>query len=140
MCGIAGFVQRTPMPEVLDAMLARIAHRGPDGEGRWIAEHSRWVVHLGHRRLSIIDLEGGRQPMGNEDGRVQLTYNGELYNFLELRKRLEPRHRFTTRSDTEVIVHHVEEKGRQGLAELDGMFAFAAWDGDTGELLLARDR
>jgi asparagine synthase (glutamine-hydrolysing) len=140
MCGIAGFVQRESAPGILEAMLARIAHRGPDGDGRWIGERDGWVVHLGHRRLSIIDIEGGRQPMGNEDGSVQLTYNGELYNFRELRKRLEPGHRFTTRSDTEVIVHHVEDTGQKGLAELDGMFAFAAWDGRSGELLLARDR
>jgi len=140
MCGIAGFIQRAPAPDVLEAMLAKIAHRGPDGDGRWIAQAGGWHVHLGHRRLSIIDIEGGRQPMGNEDGAVQITYNGELYNFRELRRDLERRHHFTTRSDTEVIVHLLEDKGSAGLVDLNGMFAFALWDSRSGTLLLARDR
>lgn len=140
MCGIAGFISRARQPEVLDAMLARIAHRGPDGEGRWLGEQGGWHIHLGHRRLSIIDIEGGRQPMGNEDGRLQITYNGELYNFKDLRAALAPRHHFATRSDTEVVVHHFEEHGAAGLSDLNGMFAFALWDGRSGALTLARDR
>src|SRR5690349_5299086 len=104
MCGIAGYVQRAPHPPgVIDAMTARLAHRGPDGGGTWCAASDGWHVALGHRRLAIIDLEGGRQPLGNEDGSVRVTYNGEVYNFKALREGLERRgHRFATRSDTEV--------------------------------------
>jgi asparagine synthase (glutamine-hydrolysing) len=141
MCGIVGFVQRSPAPELLARMLAAVAHRGPDGAGTWHGTLGPWHVALGHRRLSIIDVEGGRQPMGNEDGRVQITYNGELYNFRELRPALEAKgHRFTTRSDTEVIVHQLEDAGEAGLAALSGMFAFGLWDARDGTLRLARDR
>jgi asparagine synthase (glutamine-hydrolysing) len=122
-------------------MNARLRHRGPDGEGSWLAAREGWQVALGHRRLSIIDLEGGRQPLGNEDGTVQITFNGEIYDFSRLRAGLEARgHRFATRSDTEVIVHHWEERGPKGLSELNGMFAFAIWDQKDGSLTLARDR
>lgn len=140
MCGITGFIQRTAAPEVLRAMLSAIAHRGPDGDGAQLIQHGDWHVHLGHRRLSIIDLEGGAQPLGNEDGALAITYNGELYDYRELRARLLGTHRFTTKSDTEVLVHHLEDKGAAGLAELDGMFAFGLWDGRDGSLLLTRDR
>jgi asparagine synthase (glutamine-hydrolysing) len=122
-------------------MLSRIAHRGPDGDGAWHHQANPWHVSLGHRRLSIIDLETGAQPMGNEDGSVVITYNGEVYNFLELRPRLERAgHRFATKSDTETIIHQVEEHGPAGIEELNGMFAFAMWDSKRRRLLLARDR
>ena len=145
MCGIAGFVARQVDPAALPRMLAAIAHRGPDGEGAWTGEaagdNGGWRVVLGHRRLAIIDLAGGAQPMANEDGRVVVTYNGELYNDPPLRAALaRAGHTFRTRSDTETIVHQIEEHGAAGVAELDGMFAFAAWDARTGRLTLARDR
>jgi asparagine synthase (glutamine-hydrolysing) len=145
MCGIAGFVARQVDPAALPRMLAAIAHRGPDGEGAWTGEApgagGPWRVVLGHRRLAIIDLVGGVQPMANEDGRVVVTYNGELYNDPPLRAALERAgHTFRTRSDTETIVHQVEQHGAAGVAELDGMFAFAVWDARTGRLTLARDR
>jgi asparagine synthase (glutamine-hydrolysing) len=141
MCGIAGFVERRVSPDALPRMLARLAHRGPDGEGQWGTQAGPWHVTLGHRRLSIIDVAGSPQPMENEDGALAVTYNGELYNFQELRPALEARgHRFRTRGDTEVIVHHVEEHGAAGVAALDGMFAFAVWDGRARRLVLARDR
>jgi asparagine synthase (glutamine-hydrolysing) len=141
MCGIAGFIERRSNPEALPRMLARVVHRGPDGEGQWRREAGSWHVSLGHRRLSIIDVEGSPQPMENEDGTVALTYNGEVYNFQALRPALErDGHRFRTRGDTEVIVHHVEQHGVPGVGALDGMFAFAHWDGKTRRLVLARDR
>ena len=122
-------------------MMNHLRHRGPDGAGEWFGEREDWHVALGHRRLAIIDLKGGRQPMGNEDGSLQITYNGEVYNFGALRAALEKaEHRFTSKSDTEVVVHHFEQHGVAGLADLNGMFAFAIWNQDTGELTLARDR
>ncbi len=141
MCGIAGFIERRPNPASLPRMLARIAHRGPDGEGQWLRQVGPWHVALGHRRLAIIDVAGSPQPMENEDGAVAVTYNGEVYNFLALRPALERAgHRFRTRGDTEVIVHQIEEHGAAGVAALDGMFAFAVWDARTRRLTLARDR
>ena len=141
MCGIAGFIGRRANPEALPRMLARIAHRGPDGEGQWVRDAGPWQVALGHRRLAIIDVADGAQPMENEDGSVAITYNGEVYNFQALRPALERAgHRFRTRCDTEVIVHHVEEHGVPGVATLDGMFAFALWDAAARRLVLARDR
>jgi asparagine synthase (glutamine-hydrolysing) len=114
-----------------------IAHRGPDGEG-FFAEPG---VGLVHRRLAIIDLEGGRQPLGNEDGSVQIIFNGEIYNYQELTPWLESRgHRFQTRSDTETIVHLYEELGDRVVEKLRGMFTFALWDRPRRRLLLARDR
>ena len=141
MCGIAGIVyadgRRSPEQGILRAMSARLAHRGPDGEGQWV----RPGVALLHRRLSIIDLETGDQPIGNEDGSIQVVFNGEIYNFEELRRWLQARgHRLRTRSDTEVIVHLYEEAGDQLVDRLRGMFAFALWDHARGRLLLARDR
>lgn len=139
MCGICGFIERGAAESTLEPMLARIAHRGPDGEGRARLAHGDWSVVLGHRRLSIIDLETGAQPMAAE--RATVTYNGELYNFRELRKELESRgHVFRTRSDTEALLRHVSEHGEDGLAALSGMFAFALWDDARKTLLLARDR
>jgi asparagine synthase (glutamine-hydrolysing) len=141
MCGIAGFLYADPTRPadrgVLKAMGDAIAHRGPDAEGFW-AEPG---VGLVHRRLSIIDLAGGDQPIGNEDGSVQVVFNGEIYNFQELRAGLEARgHRFRTRSDTEVLVHLYEEHGDDLVTRLRGMFAFALWDRPRRRLLLARDR
>ena len=102
MCGIVGFVgARADMDEILQAMMDRIVHRGPDGEGRFVDGQ----VALGHRRLSIIDLEGGKQPMFNEDGSLVVVFNGEVYNFQELREQLlAAGHTFATRSDTEVLL------------------------------------
>jgi asparagine synthase (glutamine-hydrolysing) len=141
MCGIAGVLYADPGrpvdADVLRAMGRAIAHRGPDGEGI-LADPGLGLIH---RRLSIIDLEGGRQPLGNEDGSVQVVFNGEIYNFQELRADLEARgHRFQTRSDTEVLVHLYEEHGEDLAARLRGMFTFALWDRTRRLLLLARDR
>jgi len=117
-------------------MTAILRHRGPDGEGRFIDRE----IGLGHRRLSIIDVEGGGQPIGNEDGSLQIVFNGEIYNFVELRKDLKANgHRFTTRSDTEVIVHAYEQWGKECVRRFNGMFAFALWNSNTRELFLARD-
>src|SRR5947209_6717843 len=141
MCGIAGVVYadagRPVDPAVLRALGDSIAHRGPDAEGFW-AEPG---VGLAHRRLSIIDLGGGDQPIGNEDGSLQVVFNGEIYNFQELRAGLEAKgHRFRTHTDTEVLVHLYEEEGADLVQRLRGMFAFALWDRRQGRLLLARDR
>jgi asparagine synthase (glutamine-hydrolysing) len=141
VCGIAGFVQRTADAEAIGPMLARITSRGPDGEGRWSGHSGDWHVTLGHRRLAILDVAGGVQPMATADGSMHLTYNGELYNFRELRADLEKTGTtFRTRSDTEVLLEHLAAKGPAGLTALDGMFGFAAWDARRGALLLARDR
>ena len=141
MCGIAGFIQRTPDPDALPRMLARVAHRGPDGEGIWDRQLGGWNVALGHRRLAIIDVEGGAQPMESADGAVILTYNGEVYNFMRLRAALERAgHQFRTRSDTEVILQHFDRHGVAGVPELAGMFAFAIFDARKRRLTLARDR
>jgi asparagine synthase (glutamine-hydrolysing) len=140
MCGIAGimgFAGAAVREEELRSMCAALNHRGPDGEGIYLAQEAG----LGMRRLSIIDLETGDQPVCNEDGSVWVVFNGEIYNFAELRRGLETRgHRFTTRTDTEVIVHLYEERGRRCVDALRGMFAFAVWDEKRRELLLARDR
>ena len=141
MCGIAGVAwadaQRRSPPGYGARLLAPLAHRGPDGAG--VDDFAGCT--LAHRRLSIIDLGGGRQPLGNEDGSVQITFNGEIYNYRELRKSLEARgHRFRTDSDTEAIVHLYEDRGGAVVDELRGMFAFALWDAPRRRLLLARDR
>jgi asparagine synthase (glutamine-hydrolysing) len=141
MCGIAGIIyadrDRPVDPGLLKAMGDSIAHRGPDAEGFWTEPG----VGLAHRRLSIIDLEGGDQPIGNEDGSIQVVFNGEIYNYRELRRDLEARgHRLRTRSDTEVLVHLYEEYGSDLVDRLRGMFTFALWDRKRRELLLARDR
>jgi asparagine synthase (glutamine-hydrolysing) len=141
VCGIVGFVQRAPAGDRLSPMLARIVRRGPDGEGRWLGAAGGWNVALGHRRLAIVDLEGGVQPMSTADGAWHVTYNGEIYNFQDLRRPLEQGGaKFQTRSDTEALLQHVGTHGAEGLAALDGMFAFALWDARSGTLLLARDR
>ncbi len=141
MCGIAGFWHfRSGRPadgEVIRAMTATLSHRGPDDDGYWV----EGSLALGMRRLRVIDPAGGTQPMPNEDGSVQVIFNGEIYNHVELRRELEGcGHRFRSRSDTEVLAHGYEEWGA-GLPEhLNGMFAFAIWDRREGRLLLARDR
>jgi len=141
MCGIAGFLEigePTSRP-VLETMTRTLVHRGPDGEGYF--HDAAAGIGLGHRRLSIIDLVGGAQPLANEDGSVRVVYNGEIYNHLELRRDLEARgHAFRTRTDTEVLVHLYEEHGDRLVERLNGMFAFAIWDGKRRRLLLARDR
>ena len=141
MCGICGVFNvgngdPVPVP-LLKKMADTIAHRGPDEEGFF----SDGPVGLAHRRLSIIDVEGGHQPQPNEDQSVWVIFNGEIYNFQELREFLITKgHTFTTRSDTEVIVHLYEEKGEDCFKELRGMFAIAIWDSRTKTMLLARDR
>jgi len=143
MCGICGIVGPDPVDrEALGRMTRVLRHRGPDDEGFFVKEYEDEVaVGLGFRRLSIIDLETGNQPMTNESGSVQLVFNGETYNFRELRRELEGRgHRFATNADTEVIVHLYEDLGAQCVERLNGMFAFALWDEARRELVLARDR
>ncbi len=136
MCGIAGIVDPAGVDvQTLRRMTDSLRSRGPDDAGL----HVEQGFGLGHRRLSIIDLAAGHQPMSNEDGTVWITYNGELYNYRELRAGLEARHRFATRSDTEVIVHLYEELGPAALQWLRGMFAFAIYDRRQATLLLARD-
>ena len=141
MCGIAGIcnVDGQPVaPPVLRRMIGYLTHRGPDGEG----EFFDCGVGLGHRRLAIIDLsDAARQPLTNEAGDVVVTYNGEIYNFPELRAELEQRgHTFRSRSDSEVVVHAYEEWGDSCISRFNGMFAFAVWDHSRRRLLLARDR
>src|SRR3954447_3819829 len=112
MGGIAGVIQRWANPEALPRMLARIAHRGPDGEGVWERQLDGWHVAIGHRRLSIIDVAGSSQPMENAAGDVVLSYNGEIYNFVRVRAALEARgRRFRTCGDTEVILQQFEQHG-----------------------------
>jgi len=146
MCGIAGFACRREdidLSAALRGMAATIAHRGPDGEGflETTTANRAWRVGLAHRRLSIIDLSTGQQPLGNEDGSIQVVFNGEIYNFQELRKELEAKgHRFATHSDTESIVHAYEEWGEDCVMRFRGMFAFAIWDAPRQRLFCARDR
>src|SRR5437773_1609174 len=141
MCGIVGIVGLDSSENVDEARLKRmrdvLRHRGPDGEGLWVDG----PVGLGFRRLAIIDVEGGAQPMSNEDGSVWIVFNGEIYNHATLRPWLEARgHRYRTRSDTETIVHLYEEEGERCVERLQGMFAFAVWDRTQQRLFLARDR
>lgn len=141
MCGIAGIVHADPSHPVEMPLLRRMtgvmAHRGPDADGF----HVGTAVGLGHRRLSIIDVKGGDQPIYNEDRSKVVILNGEIYNFPALRSELEAKgHRFSTRSDTEAIVHAYEEYGEGCVERLRGMFAFALWDATARRLLLARDR
>ena len=141
MCGIAGFagieLTRDDAVAHIHSMCDAMVHRGPDSDGYHIADG----VALGMRRLSIIDVVGGQQPIRNEDGSITVIFNGEIYNHLQLRQQLETSgHCFRTRSDTEVLVHLYEDLGPRMLTRLQGMFAFAIWDANTGKLLLARDR
>src|SRR5215831_14457731 len=141
MCGICGIfeteqgkmVQRAKLKSMADT----ISHRGPDDEGFYTCGGAG----LAHRRLSIIDLAGGHQPVANEDETIWIVFNGEIYNFQELNQRyLSSGHAFRTRSDTETIVHLYEELGENCFAEMRGMFAIALWDGRRKRLVLARDR
>ena len=140
MCGIAGIIHRDGKlvsSDLLDQMTDRMHHRGPDGRGTVIERN----VGLGHRRLAIIDVDGGNQPLSNEDGSVQIVFNGEIYNYQELRQSLASGgHRFRTKSDTESIVHLWEDKGVDCVHDLRGMFAFAIYDRKRGTCFLARDR
>jgi asparagine synthase (glutamine-hydrolysing) len=145
MCGICGILRLSPSADnlggtLIDRMTDALAHRGPNDRGTW---HDDWIT-LGHRRLSVIDLSvAGHQPMGNEDGSVQIVYNGEVYNFRELKARfalVERGHVFRSRTDTEVLLHLYEELGLKMIAELNGMFAIAIWDARKRELHLIRDR
>ena len=140
MCGIAGFVAPGVATDQagawLDRMLASIVHRGPDGAGTHVVPG----LALGMRRLSIIDLEGGGQPVWNEDHTIGIVFNGEIYNYVELTAQLTAAgHVFRTHSDTEVLVHLYEEAGEAMFARLRGMFAFAIFDTQKNRLLLARD-
>src|SRR5205807_8345537 len=140
MCGLAGVARARPQgvsAQLLERMAAAIRHRGPDGFGL----HADDRIGLAHVRLSVIDVAGGAQPMANEDGDVRVVYNGEIYNYLELRHELQLRgHVFRTRSDTEVLVHGYEQWGEGLLERLNGQFAFALHDRRTASLFLARDR
>src|SRR4029079_6714051 len=142
MCGIAGFADATPSRRpaafnLVHRMCEVIRHRGPDDEGI----HVEPGVGIGMRRLSIIDLAGGGQPIRNETGTIWIVFNGEIYNYRELREELESRgHVFSTSSDTESIVHAYEEWGEDAFARLRGMFGIALWDRPRRTLLLARDR
>src|SRR5262249_2434153 len=129
MCGITGAAWSDPgralTEDVLAAMMSRIAHRGPDDSGTYRDDHAA----LGFRRLSIVDLAGGHQPLSNEDGTVWTVFNGEIYNFPALRHRLEARgHTLRSSGDTEVLVHLYEDEGERMFALLRGMFALAIWD------------
>ena len=139
MCGICGIFDqsRTQIDrQILERMTTVMGHRGPDGAGFFVSGEAG----LGHRRLSIIDVAGGAQPISNEDGTLQIVFNGEIYNYVELRKELEALgHQFTTRSDTEVIVHAYEQWGEESLNRLNGMFAFAILDTSRSVMFLARD-
>ncbi len=147
ICGVIGIQRPERAEEITRRMMGALTHRGPDEDGMLVAPSAA----LGMRRLSIIDLPGGHQPVFNETGNVAVIYNGEIYNFPQLRKTLEGRgHSFRTHSDTEVVVHASEEWGEQCLREFRGMFALAIWDarssGTSGEaarraqIFLARDR
>jgi asparagine synthase (glutamine-hydrolysing) len=141
MCGIAGLLYFDPARRVDAARVVRmtdtIAHRGPDDSGYFI----EGPIGLGHRRLSIIDLDGGRQPIGNEDDSVVIVFNGEIYNYADLTTALQDRgHRFKTHSDTEAMVHAYEEYGDACVDHFQGMFGFAIWDRRRQRLLVARDR
>jgi asparagine synthase (glutamine-hydrolysing) len=139
MCGIAGYMDKTEKANVmvLNRMLTRINHRGPDECGIYTNNN----LGFGSVRLSIIDIEGGHQPMPNEDLSLWIVFNGEIFNYVELRKELEEKgHKFRTQSDTEVIVHLYEEFGEECLSKLNGQFVFSIWDKNKQELFLARDR
>lgn len=137
MCGIAGYICKDTKPtkKILKSMTDRMAHRGPDAEGFYLDDQAA----LGHRRLSIIDLSTGDQPMYNASKDIVIVFNGEIYNFLELKEELKDKYKFATKSDTEVILHGYEEWGHDVVKKLRGMFAFALWDTKKKELFCARD-
>lgn len=139
MCGIAGWLDfgaSAPNMPLIRAMTDTLYHRGPDGEGF----HVDGPIHLGHRRLSIIDVEGGDQPIANEDESIWIVFNGEIFNFQELKSDLDSDHQFKTNSDTETIVHAYEQYGLDFVNHLRGQFAIALWDSRKRQLVLARDR
>src|SRR5205807_2787262 len=139
ICGVVGRADE----QLIKNMLGRIAHRGPDDEGVYVAETSSGErVGLGHRRLSIIDLSpAGHEPMSDATGRIWLTYNGEIYNFKTLRRELESLgHSFKSNTDAEVIIYAYLEWGRECVEKFNGMFAFAIWDSQDESLFIARDR
>ena len=138
MCGICGKVNPAGVQQAdIQIMMDRLTHRGPDGQGQYIDG----MAGLGHRRLSIIDLHTGAQPLSNENRTIWITFNGEIYNYRELHERLlRLGHHFRTQTDTEVIVHLYEEYGQDCVKHLRGMFAFAIWDGNSRRLFAARDR
>jgi asparagine synthase (glutamine-hydrolysing) len=136
MCGICGIYGQPVDQALLESMMSAMSHRGPDGAGLFVSDG----IGLGHRRLSIIDLQSGSQPMTNESNEIQVVFNGEIYNYIELKKTLEQKgHFFKTQSDTEVIVHGYEEWGEGCVNYFNGMFAFAIWDDSCNKLILARD-
>src|SRR5262245_12057226 len=138
MCGVAGIFYHGELSHVVDekilqSMTRALSHRGPDDEGYYIGG----CVGLGHRRLSIIDLAGGHQPLPNEDESIWVICNGEVYDFLPLRRELEKKgHRFRTQSDSEILVHLYEEEGELFVRRLRGMFAFALWDRKKNRLII----
>lgn len=141
MCGIVGYVDYSSKTQkkVLRVMREEISHRGPDSSGEFISNGN--LAGLGIRRLSIVDLKSGDQPIANEDGSITVVYNGEIYNYVEIRNRLLKKgHKFKTRSDTEVLVHLYEDYGEKMTKFLNGMFAFAIWDDKAKKLFIARDR
>jgi len=144
MCGIAGLVHREAGSQraLVESITTRLAHRGPDGAGYWPAEaEARSHAWLGHRRLSIIDVAAGAQPMCNEDATLWIIYNGEIFNHAALRPGLEAAgHRYRTHCDTETVLHAWEQSGADCLREFRGMFAFALWDTKRQELFCVRDR
>lgn len=136
MCGIVGFVGNEESKDsIIRKMADRIEHRGPDGVGYYVDQD----VAFGHRRLAIIDIDGGMQPMYNEAEDNVIIFNGEIYNYKELKSELNKKHIFKTNSDTEVILHGYEEWGVDILKKLRGMFAFAIWDKNKKQLFCARD-
>jgi asparagine synthase (glutamine-hydrolysing) len=143
MCGIAGilrFNNEAVAPELLSRMVGLLQHRGPDASGVYASDPAG-PVGLAHARLSIIDLSGGQQPMSNADGSLWLTFNGEIFNYVELRDELRQKgHRFATQSDTEVILHMYEEKGEDCVRYFNGQWVFAIWDARQRQLFLSRDR
>lgn len=140
MCGIVGVFERHGRKPINQAAVRQmrdaLSYRGPDDKGEYFDIH----VGLGHRRLSIIDLQEGRQPFSTPDGRYTIVFNGEIYNYRDLREKLNGRYTFTTHSDTEVLLYHFLAHGPEGLSRLNGMFAFAVWDREEQSLFLARDR
>jgi asparagine synthase (glutamine-hydrolysing) len=145
MCGIVGTIYFDG-PEAIDErslrrMLGAVRHRGPDQFGVYLYRDDLSAAGLGNARLSIVDLAGGQQPIGNEDSTLWIVFNGEVFNHPELRRELRLRgHQFTTESDTEVVLHLFEERGPACRDRLNGQFAFAIWDEQQRELFLARDR
>jgi asparagine synthase (glutamine-hydrolysing) len=141
MCGIAGMVYEssagTVDPDRLLAMSRMLCHRGPDDEGTYIGD----TAGLASRRLAVVDVAGGRQPVRDESGKVHAVVNGEIYNYVELRRRLVQRgHRFASAGDSEVVAHQYEEDGPAFAERLEGMFAIALWDETEQRLVLSRDR